>query len=299
MIRNEMSVQILVCLAAIFVTLAGSVWATETKTWPVTKCGVCHQNPGMRPGYIGKDGFYHDLHIDQQRFEQSTHYIMAGKYRCVDCHETGYDVFPHKEQEPMGCFGCHEDLKEKFLAIRASFQQSIHYDAEEVEFQCNTCHTVHYARKSRRMTLEEKMGMCTKCHDDRYNPTGLTLIEQHQWHSQAQLHLDKIACIACHTQPDQWEEPFTFKHRILAKDEASRLCDDCHSAGGKLADYLIDIGENPLQLDNTQLADKFYVSGATRIPWLDNLGLLLLLATTIGVLGHGLVRMGTTLLRRK
>jgi len=142
------------------------------------------------------------------------------------------------------------------------------------------------------MTLGEKKGMCTKCHEDRYNLTGISLLEQHQWHPKAQLHLESTACIACHTQPDEWEESFTFKHRVLPKEEASRLCDDCHSAGGKLADYLVDIGEPPLQLSNAQLVDSFYVSGATRIFWLDSLGLLLLIATVIGVLGHGLIRMG-------
>lgn len=270
-----------------------------TKTWPTTNCKVCHQNPGMRPAYVGSDGVLHDLYVDQKRFEQSTHYIMAGKYRCVNCHETGYGVYPHKKHEPLGCFDCHERLKEKFLAITASVQQSVHGDSEQVKFQCDTCHSVHYAKKSRQMTLDEKKTMCTKCHDERHNLTGISLLEQHQWHPQAQLHLERTACIACHTQPDQWEESFTFKHRVLAKDDASRGCDDCHSIGGKLADYLIDIGENPMQLTNEQLADNFYVSGATRILWLDNLGLLLLIATAIGVFGHGLVRMGAIVLRRK
>ncbi|MBT8421305.1 MAG: cytochrome c3 family protein [Gammaproteobacteria bacterium] len=272
----------------------------QIKTFQVENCRTCHQNPGMRPAYVGSDGIVHDLYIDQKRFEMSTHYIMAGKYYCVDCHETGYDVFPHKEQKPLGCFNnCHEKLKEKFLGIKASFQQSVHYDAKQVEFACNTCHPVHYARKSRRMTLEEKKGMCTKCHEDRHNLTGISLLEQHQWHPKAQLHLKSTACIACHTQPDQWEDSFTFKHRVLPKKEASRLCDDCHSPDGKLADYLIDIGENPLQLSNAQLADNFYVSGATRIFWLDSLGLVLLLAITIGVFAHGLIRVGATVLRKK
>jgi len=273
-----------------------------TKTLQVTNCKVCHQNPAMKPAYVGSDGVLHDLYVDQSRFEQSTHYIMAGKYRCIDCHETGYDVYPHGKHEPLGCFNCHKKLKEKFLAITASVQQSVHYDSEQVGFQCNTCHQVHYARKPKRMTLSEKNVMCTYCHNDRYNLSGLSLVEQHQWHPKAQLHLGNTACITCHTQPAEWEEPFVFKHRILAKNTASRDCSDCHSADGKLTDYLVDIGENPLQLTNEEqlaVADHFYVSGATRIAWLDTLGLLLLIVTAVGVLAHGLIRIGAFVLRRK
>nr|VFJ92793.1 MAG: doubled CXXCH domain-containing protein [Candidatus Kentron sp. H]VFJ93881.1 MAG: doubled CXXCH domain-containing protein [Candidatus Kentron sp. H]VFK00391.1 MAG: doubled CXXCH domain-containing protein [Candidatus Kentron sp. H] len=272
-----------------------------TKTLQVENCRICHQNPGMRPTYVGSDGILHDLYVDQRRFERSTHYIMAGKYYCTDCHQTGFGVYPHEKQKPLGCIHCHAKalLKEKFLAIKVSFQQSVHYDAEQVAFECNTCHPVHYARKSRRMTLAEKKAMCAKCHEDRHNLTGISLLEQHQWHPKAQLHLERTACIACHTQPDQWEESFTFKHRVLPKEAASGDCDDCHSAGGKLADYLVDIGENPLQLSNAQLAGNFYVSGATRIVWLDTLGLLLLLATAIGVFMHGLIRLGAAVVRRK
>jgi predicted CXXCH cytochrome family protein len=318
-------IKVLACLTAILATTTAPVFATESaqspdppavhdtavtnkpsaqgalKTLPVENCRICHQNPGMRPTYVGSDGILHDLYIDQKRFEMSTHYIMAGKYYCADCHQTGYEVYPHSEQKPLGCINCHQkgQLKEKFLSIKTSFQQSVHAKSDQVEFQCNTCHPVHYARKSRRMTLGEKKAMCIDCHGRRYNPSGLGLLEQHQWHPQAELHLERTACIACHTQPNQHEKSYTFKHRILPKEQASRECEDCHSADGKLADYLIDIGENPGQLSNVQLVDNFYVSGATRIPWLDNLGIFLLIATTFGVLMHGLIRLGTAVPRRK
>nr|VFJ46458.1 MAG: doubled CXXCH domain-containing protein [Candidatus Kentron sp. DK] len=316
----RMRIRVPVCLLALFVVAVARVFASgpapsadspappgsrpveaPAKTLQVSNCRICHQNPGMRPAFVGDDGLRHDLYVDQQRFEWSTHYIMAGTYYCTDCHPTGYQVYPHRERKPMGCIDCHDDalLKEKFLAIRASFQQSVHYDAEQVQFQCSSCHPAHYMRKGQRMTLREKNAMCIDCHGERYNPGGLTLLEQHQWHPRAQLHLERTACIACHTQPGEWEDPVTFKHRVLPKEQASRVCDDCHSPNGKLADYLIDIGENPLQLSNEQLADKFYVSGATRSYWLDTLGLGLLAAVAIGMFGHGLLRAVVTLLGRK
>ncbi|VFM96961.1 MAG: doubled CXXCH domain-containing protein [Candidatus Kentron sp. G] len=317
MIRHITSIRTLVCFIAILIGAIVPVYVTHTakslaspvfhglqgggpaKTLPVTDCSVCHQNPGMRPAYVGSDGLYHDLYIDQRRFEQSRHY-QAGKQACADCHRAaGYDVYPHREDDSVGCLDCHEAIIDKFQAITKNFRQSVHYDSGQAAFRCQACHSAHYMKKAQRMTLEEKNAMCIHCHGERYNPSGLSLLDQHRWHPQARLHLENTACIACHTQPVAGEEAFAFKHRILAKDTASRSCNDCHSADGKLTDYLIDIGENPLELTNEQLANHFYISGATGVSWLDTLGLLLLIATAIGVSLHGLARAGAALSRRK
>jgi predicted CXXCH cytochrome family protein len=271
--------------------------SNESPTWKVKDCKTCHQNSGMQPAYVGSGGLYHDLYIDQARFELSTHY-QAGKHECADCHEKGYDVYPHQPHEPLGCFDCHADLVKKFLAIEENSQQSIHFRSKKVAFQCTACHSAHYMRKAEKMELEEKNAMCIRCHAERYNRSGLTLVQQHQWHPLSELHLKHTACIACHTQPVEGEQALAFKHRILPKAEASRNCDDCHTAGGKLADYLIDIGENPTHLTNEQLANHFYISGSTRVPWLDTASLFLLATTGIGVLGHGLARIAAALRRK-
>jgi hypothetical protein len=62
-------------------------------------------------------------------------------------------------------------------------------------------------------------------------------------------------------------------HQVSPEDEALK-CTDCHTR------------------ENSRLAGltDFYMPGRDANPWVDNLGVLILLLTLVGVLGHGALR---------
>ena len=60
---------------------------------------------------------------------------------------------------------------------------------------------------------------------------------------------------------------------MVAPAEDALACDDCHSRGGRLEGL-----------------DGIYLPGRDSSPWLDQVGLLVVLGTLVGVLGHGLIR---------
>ena len=265
---------------------------------PITECVSCHQTPGMKPAYVGSDGIVHDLYVDPTRFAQSVHY-KADLTNCTDCHDTGFDTYPHGEHDKLGCIDCHDDQAAEFEAITKNSLQSIHFNNSKVKFNCTVCHSPHYMKRARDMTLAEKNGMCIKCHNDRFNTTGLTLAQRHSWHPLAVLHLSRTACITCHTQPEKGTSAIAFKHKILNRKEASRNCTDCHKPEGKMIHYLMDIGEKPTMLSDEQLLNQLYLTGGTRIPALDILGLLLLAAAFAGTLAHGALRAIAAMRRSK
>lgn len=133
--------------------------------------------------------------------------------------------------------------------------------------------------------------MCVPCHSDRYYAGGLSLIKRHSWHILAPLHLENTACIACHTQSRPGVSDIAFKHDILKKDKATRVCNDCHSPAGKMLDYLSEIGEKPkTSLSGQDVFKTLYISGATNLKWLDLAGVGLFALTIISIFSHGLIR---------
>jgi predicted CXXCH cytochrome family protein len=256
----------------------------------VEKCVSCHENPGLKMAVMRSDGLLHDLYVDSLRFQTSIHYRRE-KHKCQDCHKEGYDIIPHTSPKSLVCFDCHEDFKAKFLEIQKEAGQSVHFGSTEVKFSCGTCHSPHYMKKAVEMTLAEKNAMCIDCHTDRFNKSNLSLISRHSWHILAPLHLENTACIACHTKPETGVLDVAFKHKILKKEEATRICADCHSPKGKMLEYLTDIGEKPkTDLTGEQVFKTFYISGATNLRWLDLAGTGLIALSILGIFGHGLIR---------
>jgi predicted CXXCH cytochrome family protein len=256
----------------------------------IESCANCHENPGLQMAVLRPDGLIHNLYVDSLKFMTSIHY-RKDKKNCKDCHKDGYDYVPHNSAKTLACFDCHEKLKPKFEEIKQEALQSVHFTTADIKFNCGTCHTPHYMKKAEEMTLAEKNAMCTNCHNDRFNTGGLTLITRHSWHILAPLHLNRTACISCHTKPEEGVSGIAFKHRILKKDEATRECSDCHSPDGKMTSYMIDIGERPkANLTGEEIFKSFYISGATNLKWLDLAGICLLGGIIVGAFGHGLLR---------
>jgi len=188
------------------------------------------------------------------------------------------------------CLDCHQEYQQEYRAIEVAAHGSVHFSSGlSPRFQCGTCHSPHGMRPAREMTVAEKNGPCIDCHERRYNPSGLTLAQRHDWHPQAALHLGRIACIDCHTKPAGTD--YSFRHEILPKSEATSDCYACHGEDTKMAEYVGGFeGGRPEPYTRDALVRDYYLSGGTRYAGLDELwiGLTLLVAVGVGV--HGFLR---------
>lgn len=255
----------------------------------VQRCAGCHMNPGMQPEYRDASGKLHQLYIDPKGYEASIHY-RNDKRLCSDCHKGDYSTYPHPSGQKLpSCLDCHENIKQEYENINSMAEKSVHYTSDVVAFDCGTCHSPHTMVPAREMSVARKNAACVDCHENRYNPSGLSLAERHNWHPQAALHLNLMSCIACHTDPQGTD--FSFRHRILPKEDAVSNCYSCHGPNTRMADYVgsFDHGK-PQHYTRGDLVRKYYVSGATRTPLLDIGGLLFMALVITGTGTHGLLR---------
>lgn len=271
-------------------------WAlkrAQAHDFPDIECTFCHSNEGLRLKLRTPDGRIRDFYVDLERSELSLHYEEELE-SCIDCHDDDCMTCEYPSHV-VGCFDCHDEEETDQAEARDSIGRSVH--ADFMKGQCASCHNPHYLRPAAEMTLAEKDAGCLACHEDRSGARLDPLVLRHEWHPQASLHLSNIACIACHTRPDE-SESASFKHRILDSKEAARECTECHAPDGRLKDYLADIGEGAdPDLTPEEMLASFYITGITQHPLLDRLGLAVIAMVLIGVLGHGLLR-GITWRRR-
>ncbi len=256
----------------------------------VEPCADCHLNPGLRMSYRDGSGRLHEAFIDPAGYVSSVHF-RAGKKACSDCHKGDYSRVPHPSGNPEPtCIGCHAGFQQEYRSIYAMAHRSVHYAAgASVDFDCGTCHSPHTMHAGREMTVAEKNAPCIDCHEHRFNPSGLTLAQRHSWHPQAALHLKRIACIDCHTQPAGSD--YSFRHDILPAAQATSDCYACHGANTKMASYVGYFeGGRPGPYTRSELVEDYYISGGTRSHLLDRSGILLMLLVAIGTGAHGLFR---------
>jgi predicted CXXCH cytochrome family protein len=264
-------------------------WSLErarAHDFPDIECTFCHSNEGLRLKLRTPDGKVRDFYVDPELSEQSIHFEEEME-TCIDCHDDSCMNCEYPSHV-ASCFDCHDEEDTDQAEARDSIAKSVH--ADFMKGDCAICHNPHYMKAAVDMTLTEKDQGCLKCHEDRTGAQLDPLVLRHEWHPQASLHLSTIACIACHTKPDE-SEPASFKHKILASSEAARECTECHSPEGRLRAYLDDIGEDAkTDLTADEMLAQFYITGVTRDPRLDGIGLGIVALALAGTLGHGLLR---------
>ena len=263
---------IVLCLAAmLWFALPGVAGADEVK------CIECHSGDP----------------IDPDRYANSAHKDMS----CTDCHQKGFNKHPHtgKTAEAESCMDCHEGSTAWDEAAQGT-KASVHADM----LSCANCHDPHHLLPPN-LVLNPSEGLaalnrsCLQCHAAGDTPADnraafAELIVKHEQLSQAAIHLQRVACVVCHTPPTE-----TSIHNILPKSEAINDCDKCHTRESilvtKLDSFLAGKEGAERGWINAALYNSgAYVIGATRNQWLD-WGVLLILAMTLGGVGaHALLR---------
>jgi len=199
------------------------------------------------------------------------------------------------------CIDCHRGWSSPidFNKIAQGVKASVHVKVVDPAFRCTNCHSPHYFVPASRMTDASEAILvsnksCLGCHAAGDAPAAkdlalAKLAEKHRLLFHAKLHLQRNACVACHTPSGQQTV-----HLILPKSEALRDCNACHAQNSllvtKLYTHLALKERAQYGFVNAILFNNAYLTGAIRNRWLDWGAFGLAALTLLGVAAHGLGR---------
>lgn len=244
--------------------------------------------------------------------DSSEYYISNHKsFLCIDCHSYEYESFPHSGQlrmEPkFGCLDCHagdeQYAKYQFEQIDEEFQKSVHSTKHSEDFTCSMCHNPHSykinARTSETMAdfILYDNEICLTCHADISKYQLLTtmenpnVLETHSWLPNQVLHFKHVRCIECHTEINN---DILVSHKVLPKEQAVKLCVECHSKDSRLLaslyKYQFTNERSTLGFSNETILDESYIIGANRNLYLNVISIGLFGLVLLGLFIHAVLR---------
>ena len=249
-----------------------------------------------------KDNMCSERIIRKSEFYASNH----KSFSCTDCHSEEYVKFPHSGELRMeqiyNCIDCHGgDLKfakYHFEEIESEYQKSTHFKMENDGFSCWECHNPHTYKISVRNpsnlkeTIAYDNAICLNCHSDysRFqllsDKVEIDIIKEHDWLPNQALHFANVRCIECHTTLNN---DIPVSHQIKPKEEAVRLCNECHSQNSILIASLYKFESKEQRNDgffNGVILNASYVIGANRNEYLNLLSLVIFLGVVVVIGVH-------------
>jgi predicted CXXCH cytochrome family protein len=153
-------------------------------------CMGCHGQRSIKSP-AGKEFF-----IDPVKFAATTHAIIG----CTSCHDRVSSGHPGDGYVPARatCGECHGP-------VAAEYAKSLHGS----KAACNDCHNPHEVRLPAFMSGDDINGKCAKCHD-----TRKTIQSHAKWLPQADLHIDSLPCITCHTGSKDYVITMSIESRL-------------------------------------------------------------------------------------
>lgn len=140
-------------------------------------CISCHGDATQ----VGKERF-----IDPKELGRTTH----SRFGCTTCHDAVTASHPDGKgvQRTTSCVDCHGD-------IAALYAKDFH--AKKVS--CQGCHNPHKVYRAADISADEMNRQCGSCHNN------IRILALHsRWLPQAELHLESIACITCHSKAENY-----------------------------------------------------------------------------------------------
>jgi hypothetical protein len=210
-------------------------------------CFKCHgqskytyENPESKKTVTKR--MYGELVLNRDVFYVSNH----REFKCTDCHSEDYSTFPHagnlRMETKANCIDCHggdeKYAKFKFEQIESEFQASTHSEKHSEDFTCWMCHNAHTYKINARTNENLKETIlydnliCLNCHGDIRNYQLLTskakpnILQKHEWLPNQASHFTNVRCIECHAKN---EDTLVVAHHMVAKSQAVRKCEACHS----------------------------------------------------------------------
>lgn len=273
------------------------------------ECFSCHSEQGVlqppRPGM--------DLEKLKKTIRAADVFMGSnhGNMDCKQCHGQGSAIYPHAPKMVSEIAPCEQCHAVKVMRVEQQYFASVHAKNLQDKFTCNTCHEVHRDLVAAKLSDPGKIvaqdnHMCLECHNSdlifaTYAPASKIrpdIDRIHTWLPNAKRHWDAVRCVDCHTPVAK-----TLSHEIVGKDKAERNCVSCHSTSSALTTrlyrHLAATEQEKYGFVNSVLLSNSYVVGATRHPVLDAAMIGLFLATVLGLLGHGAIRVVLAVIRRR
>ncbi|MGC8906244.1 MAG: cytochrome b/b6 domain-containing protein [Desulfomonilaceae bacterium] len=234
--------------------------------------------PRQRPPFVFGEL---NLAIDQKKYEEGVHADTT----CISCHADIKDL-PHNQRlKAVDCKECHEDFV-------ANVEKSAHGSKSGKQSPgCIGCHNVHYGQGKETYEKDFQRKVCLDCHQ----AYKMDTIKGHAALYEPRMHV-ALDCMLCHHGKEKGV------HNIPLVKTYVVACDACHQKYTVLAKEKIKPTDFFTYITMTSFINKDvmkrfgYVIGANRIPALDTLVILAVLAPLGLPVVHGGLRFIT---RRK
>lgn len=144
------------------------------------------------------------MFVDPAKFAATSHAVIG----CDSCHTAVTASHPNDGSKPAKavCKECH-------APVHAEYATALHSS----KASCNDCHNPHEVKPALLDSGESINRKCAKCHDP------ATMVKTHAvWLPQADLHIEALPCITCHTGSKNYVITMTIQNR---------------KGGDKLADF--------------------------------------------------------------
>jgi hypothetical protein len=140
-------------------------------------CLACHSEA---------DAVGTNMLIDPARYDHTAH----GELGCLTCHESVTDQHPDDGLAPSKavCRDCHQDIGAEYARTEHAGNAT-----------CGDCHNPHTVRSFQEVSGVDMNRQCANCHEatDMAAAHGV-------WLPQADLHLEMLPCISCHSGSENY-----------------------------------------------------------------------------------------------
>lgn len=156
-----------------------------------SSCLRCHSSVAA----VGKKNY-----IDPMKFSKSTH----ARIGCSTCHDAIGSNHPDGRSSKIstGCLDCHQETG-------AEYANSDHVK----NAACGSCHNPHSVLTLSEISSEEVRRQCSPCHK-----SEIMWSRHARWLPQAELHLETIPCITCHTESKELVVTISIVRKHPAED---------------------------------------------------------------------------------
>lgn len=167
-----------------FIALSGTLFITSTAT--AANQGYSYGSTAGKSGnclscHANQETVGERYLIDPARYNHTSH----ARIGCPACHDAVSPVHPNGGNTSLkvDCLECHRETGDEYA-------RSGHAD----KAVCGDCHKPHRVSNQQEISGQEMNRMCASCHD------GGTMTSEHaKWLPQADLHLEMLPCVTCHT----------------------------------------------------------------------------------------------------
>jgi len=137
------------------------------------QCLACHAGPN-RIVTDPKTGATRSVTIQIGKFRGADH----GKMECLECHEKGFEQYPHVNMETNVCMDCHprkdkgkeDDKPYEFKRMQDEFHKTVHYTEYKNKKAkcCGLAPKDHVVIASENDKKDNQLFTCEHCHDPHY-----------------------------------------------------------------------------------------------------------------------------------